>query len=307
MASDTDTAKPDRGEKPPRPNWLPGSRLGRLIIVLNVLGLAVLIAGALVLNELRQGLVNARIDSLTTQGELMASIIDRAATVGEPEPTMDATFANELVLQLLANPKAQRARLYDAQGKVVADSEWVVDRVESRTLPAARGRAEEHLNFDLRMPAGPVSKPQRARAALTAEVAKALRGRHVAGVRRGEDGVRVVSVSIPIQHVQAVLGVLTLEARDVDAIIARERMALIPFILIAIGVTLGSSLLLTRLIATPVRRLARAADSVRLSRARHLASGPRPPRGRTRRPHPLAAGHDRRAFGADGRHRELRG
>ena len=54
-------------------------------------------------------------------------------------------------------------------------------------------------------------------------------------MRRGEDGERVVSVSIPIQHVQAVLGVLTLEASDVDAIIARERAALIPFILIAIA------------------------------------------------------------------------
>jgi two-component system sensor histidine kinase ChvG len=79
-------------------------------------------------------------------------------------------------------------------------------------------------------------------------------------MRRGEDNERVVSVSIPIQHVQAVLGVLTLEANDVDAIIARERLALIPFILIAIGVTLSSSWLLTRLIAQPVLRLARAAD-----------------------------------------------
>ena len=277
MASATGTAKsdPEGGEAAERGrarrNWLPGSRLGRLIIVLNVLGLAVLIAGALVLNELRQGLVNARIDSLSTQGELMASIIDRAATVGEPEPGMDAAFANELVLQLLANPKAQRARLYDARGRVVADSEWVFDRVDAKRLSPARVRGDERLNLDLRMPAGTADRPALARAALAAEVSRALRGKHVAGVRRGEDGVRVVSVSIPIQHVQAVLGVLTLEARDVDAIVARERMALIPFILIAIGVTLGSSLLLTRLIATPVRRLSRAADSVRQARARAIS------------------------------------
>ena len=81
----------------------------------------------------------------------------------------------------------------------------------------------------------------------------------------------MVSVSIPIQHVQAVLGVLTLEASDVDEIIARERAALIPFILIAIGVTLASSLLLNSLVAQPVRRLARAADRVRLSRARSIS------------------------------------
>jgi two-component system sensor histidine kinase ChvG len=81
----------------------------------------------------------------------------------------------------------------------------------------------------------------------------------------------VVSVSIPIQHVHAVLGVLTLEASDVDEIIARERAALIPFALIAVSVTFLSSLLLNRLIAQPVRRLSRAADSVRLSRARAIS------------------------------------
>jgi two-component system sensor histidine kinase ChvG len=71
--------------------------------------------------------------------------------------------------------------------------------------------------------------------------------------------------------VRAVLGVLTLEANDVDAIVAAERMALIPFILIAIAVTLSSSLLLTQLIAQPVRRLARAADRVRLAGARAIS------------------------------------
>jgi len=71
--------------------------------------------------------------------------------------------------------------------------------------------------------------------------------------------------------VKAVLGVLTLEARDVDEIIAAERAALLPFILIAISVSLISSFLLNRLIAQPVRRLARAADRVRLARARAIS------------------------------------
>ncbi|MGZ8407455.1 MAG: sensor N-terminal transmembrane domain-containing protein, partial [Caulobacteraceae bacterium] len=55
MASATVTAKP---EPSPR-RWLRGSKLGRLIIALNLLGLAILIVGALVLNELRRGLVQA--------------------------------------------------------------------------------------------------------------------------------------------------------------------------------------------------------------------------------------------------------
>lgn len=270
MASATGTAKPERKRRSYRSRWLPGSRLGRLIIALNLLGLAILITGALVLNELRRGLVNARIDSLTTQGELMVTVIDQAATVGEPTPALDPDYASRL-LQLLANPKAQRARLFDAEGNLVADSDWVADRVEWRQLPPARTRgARDGFNLDFGRPKQKPSTPE-GRLALQKEVAAALTGRHVAEMRRGETGQRVVSVSIPIQHVRAVLGVLTLEASDVDEIIARERMALIPFILIAITVMLISSLLLNSLIAQPVLRLARAADRVRLAGARAIS------------------------------------
>lgn len=268
MASDTATARPERGPRLWRFRWLPGSRLGRLILALNILGLAVLIGGALVLNELRRGLVNARIDSLTTQGELIASIVNEAATVGEPAPQMDAALAAEL-LQTLSNPKAQRARLFDHEGRLVADSEWMADRVDRRVLAPVEGARPGGLRSLL--PHRPHADPAKLAAELSQEVSAALQGRHISGIRHGHRGERVVSVSIPIQHVRAVLGVITLEASDVDAIIARERAALIPFILIAIGVTVASSLLLNTLIAQPVRRLARAADRVRLSRARAMS------------------------------------
>jgi two-component system sensor histidine kinase ChvG len=86
-----------------------------------------------------------------------------------------------------------------------------------------------------------------------------------------ETGGRVVSVSIPLQHVKAVLGALTIESGDVDQIVIAQRAALAPFILIAVGTMIGSSLLLNTLVAEPVRRLSRAADSVRLSRARAIS------------------------------------
>ncbi|MDP3866979.1 ATP-binding protein [Phenylobacterium sp.] len=277
MASVTDTAKPDPAPpKPPRLRqswwlrWLPGSRLGRLIIALNVLGLAIIIGGSLVLNELRRGLVGARIDSLTTQGELIVNVINRAATVGEPTPQLDAGAASE-ILQILSNPRSQRARLFNARGELIADSYWVADRVEWKVLPPAKAREDRGLNLDLNMGRPPPPPAPAAQRALAIEVSQALRGVHWAGMRTSEDGERVVSVSIPIQHVQAVLGVLTLEASDVDEIIARERAALAPFIMIAITVSILSSVLLNNLIAQPVRRLARAADGVRLSRARAIS------------------------------------
>ncbi|MBO9547740.1 stimulus-sensing domain-containing protein [Caulobacter sp.] len=265
----TVTAKPEPApEKRRRLRWPRGSRLGRLIITLNVLALAIVIVGALVLNELRSGLINARIDTLTTQGALIAKVIDQGATIGEPEPMLDPILASQ-ILQVLFIPKNQRARLFDADGKTLADSFVVADRVDWKVLPPARKPGEKapatHLS-----PAAQ-ARAERARQDLANEIAQAMKGRIAAGTRIADDGERVVSVSIPIQHVRAVLGVLTLEAGDIDEIISAERKALLPFILVAMVAIVLSSVLLHRLVAVPVLRLARAADHVRLQGARAIS------------------------------------
>ena len=80
-----------------------------------------------------------------------------------------------------------------------------------------------------------------------------------------------MSVSLPVRNERAILGVLTLEAGDVDKIIAAQRLAMIPFILMAVVANVFTSLLLSALIAQPVLRLARAADRVRQARARAIS------------------------------------
>ena len=246
-----------------------GSKLGRLIILLNLVGLAILIAGTLVLNELRRGLIQARIDGLTTQGQFIVKVLDETATVGDPAPALKAQQASEF-LQILFIPRGQRARLFDSAGQLVADSEAVADRVEARALARARAPGEKPLPLMIRKDHDPRALAS-AQAGLAVELKAALAGHPVAGVRFTETGDRVVSVSMPIQHVAAVLGVLTLEADDVDKIVAAQRAALVPFILIAITATLTSSLMLNRLVARPVRRLARAADRVRLAGEREMS------------------------------------
>ena len=274
MESGIATASPDADttRRAPRPvrrgAWPIGSRLGRLIVLLNLLGLAILVGGALVLNEIRQGLVQTRLESLELEGQVIAKVIDEYATIGEPQPALDQDRAASMV-GVLSIPSSQRARLFDAAGRQLADSFVVADRVDVSPLPPARRPGEP--------PAGEAAveartaKLAKARAALEAEVHEALAGDVVRNVRVGEEGNRVVSVSIPIRHVRAVLGVLTLQASGVEQIVAAQRRALIPFILIAVGATLTSSLLLTQLVAEPVLRLARAADRVRLQHARAIA------------------------------------
>jgi two-component system sensor histidine kinase ChvG len=283
MVSDTVTENPElkaggsgrrpaerRTAAPRRAGWPLGSRLGRLIIVLNFLGLAILVGGALVLNELRQGLVDARLEALRLEGQVIANVIDQSATVGDPEPALEADTASNVLQALFDTGHAQRARLFDVDGHVIFDSRIVADRVEARPLPAAAKPGEHAIHLGL----GAISPSRRlalAHAQLAREVGRALRGDTVSNVRVGEDGRKIVSISIPIEHVREVLGVLTLDAGDVEQIIAAERVALVPFILMAVAATLLSSLLLTTLIARPVLRLARAADRVRLQRSRAIA------------------------------------
>jgi two-component system sensor histidine kinase ChvG len=189
--------------------------------------------------------------------------------VGEPEPALDGVIAGRFLLEVFI-PRQQRARLFDADGNLIADSYVVADRVEEAPLPPVHSPGDAAFRMPT-TPLAPSSIAAAAREELDQELTRARAGETVRNMRRSETGQRVVSVSIPIRRVRAVLGVLTLEASDVDEIIAAERRALIPFILIAVSVTLISSLLLTRLIARPILRLATAADRVRLSRARAIA------------------------------------
>src|SRR5690606_28980859 len=129
-------------------------------------------------------------------GELIANVIAGAATRGAPHPMLEADRASD-ILQLLFIPRSQRARLFDGDGRLLADSYLVADVVETAQLPPVRKPGELRLT-------GPADDgrrrdPERVRQAgmaLGAEVSQALQGGAVTGVRVGPDGERVVSVSV---------------------------------------------------------------------------------------------------------------
>jgi len=84
MASDTDTEKADRSQGAASlwaARWrtlrlrMVGSRLGALILALNLLSLLILFVGALLLNEWRRNLIEARLESLTSQAEDRKSVV----------------------------------------------------------------------------------------------------------------------------------------------------------------------------------------------------------------------------------------
>jgi two-component system sensor histidine kinase ChvG len=275
MASVIDTARadsPEPSEDLPRRGRLirfRGSRLGGLILALNLLSLLILLGGALALNEWSTGLIQARQESLLGQAELLSKVLsDKEYTRGEPLPELNRDQSAKVLIDRFVSA-GQRARIFDRDGVLLVDSFDVSDTIEGEPLPPAH-------------PAGTPASPkpvdqkaaerlQRATVALDDEILAALAGVPQTTVRRSENGDRVVSVSLPIRHVQQVLGVLTLEAGDVDKILGAQRRALVPFALVALGVNLLASLLLHLFVARPVLRLAAAADQVRLQRARAIS------------------------------------
>lgn len=276
MASDIVTRRADSPALPPAPERRAGPRrarplafsaLTRLIFLANLGGLLVLVLGSLVLNEMRQGLIEARIASLRGEGELIANVLARVATVGDPEPALVREVAREELSQLYL-PDYARVRLYATDGTLIGDSWRLSDRVLVSELPPLdqfmlRLRLEEALEraFDqLRGEPGESFEVETAEEELAAAIAT---GGPVVAQRLNEDGEEVISVSIPVQRVQRVVGVLMLESSDVDSIVRAERRALVPFIAAALAVTLISSVLLTLFIARPLQRLAYAADQVR--------------------------------------------
>jgi two-component system sensor histidine kinase ChvG len=261
MASAIDTAKAEPRPRGRLRSRFTGTRLGRLIVALNLLSLAILIVGALVLNEQRRGLVNARMESLTIQGRFLAELIAAFATDEDPSRGFNEFTAAD-ILQRTFIFEGQRARLTTGDGRLVIDSNTVSNVIEQRELPAVAAKPP---------PEPSAADIAEARAGFEAEITEAREtGEIVSGVRRSTVGERVVSVSIPIRRVRAPLGVLTIEAGDFNEVLAAQRRTLIPFILVAGAVSLLSSLLLALLVARPIEALAHAADRVRLSRARAI-------------------------------------
>ena len=272
MASVTATAKAEIEDGPTRRRFrFGGSRLGGFILALNLLSLLILFGGALVLTEWRQGLIQARQESLTVQAELLGNVLgELGISRGVPTPELDVQQAANWLRDNFV-PNGQRVRLYDINGLPVIDSYEVTENIPGEVLPPAHPAgaplpADQAEKTNLQ-----IEHKRQVEAEIAAEVERALAGEPQTTVRRNESGDRVVSVSIPIRHVRQVLGVLTLEAGNVDEILDDQRRALVPFALVALAVNLLASLLLHLFVARPIMRLSAAADQVKLQRARAIS------------------------------------
>ena len=264
-----------------RPRSLLWSPIARLILASNLAGLVILIVGALVLNEVRSNLVQARKESLKETSALISSVLTEVVTRGEPEPRLINPAARAFLKRIEFSPST-RIRVLDVDNSVVADTYLLNDEIEGRELPPIRkpgALALGWLNIIRTLNAtlegvSPRGQPTIAEArTLEEEAMLALQGEVVASERFNDRGERIISVSAPIRLVGAVAGALTLETSDIAGIIAAERAALLPFIIVAVMVAVITSTLLTAVIARPLRKLSLASDRVRTGAAERLNLG----------------------------------
>jgi two-component system sensor histidine kinase ChvG len=276
------------------------SSLTRRIVVLNLAGLVALLVGFLYLNQFREGLIEARVQSLLTQGEIIAGAIAASATVetdtiaidpdkllqmqaGESgaiaEDPLDFSINPEKVaplLRRLVTPTKTRARIYDRDGMLTLDSRNLYSRGDILRLDLPRiGESDEPPLFErtwnlLRNRLGRADVPAyddfaNANGKSYTEVARALAGSPASVVRVNTRGETIVSVAVPVQRFRAVRGALLLSTQggDIDAVIASERYAIFQVFVVACGVMIVLSVLLAGTIAEPIRKLADAAQRVR--------------------------------------------
>ncbi|MDP3738072.1 MAG: ATP-binding protein [Hyphomonadaceae bacterium] len=274
------TAKSGKHAAPLKPRPLLWSPIARLILASNLAGLVILITGALVLNEIRSSLVNARKGSLSETSQIISSFLTDSATIDEPYSMLDVPAANKL-LKRMPITGATRIRIFNPMAETIADTALLKDEIDRKDLPPIRepsGLEQSWLDFVrganrfFETSVGAVRGIAEART-LDEEVARALQGETLYSERFGDNAERVLSLTVPIRKVATVVGALTIETSDVAQIIAAERSALVPLIIFAVIVAIITSTLLTVGIARPVYKLAQASDRVRTGATEKLNLG----------------------------------
>ncbi len=278
------------------------ARLTSRIILINFVGLVILVGGILYSNQSRQSLIDARVQSLMTQGHIMAAAIASAASIDTDQIVIDPDRLLELqlretpqpqpeagrdldflinpervgpVLRRLVSSTTTRARIFDREGVMVVDSRHFFGRgdILSFELPPLNRPSEgmllswwNALNewlFDHNYP--PQKEYGFDNGKEFAEVAAALNGASVSVVRVNERREIIVSVAVPVQRFQSVLGSLVLSTRggEIDTVLRNERKIVLFTFLVAALVAILLSVALAGHIAEPIRRLAGAAERVR--------------------------------------------
>jgi len=278
---------------------VPGSLASRIALI-NILGLIILSGGILYFNQFRQSLINARVESLMVQGQIIGAAIagsatadtssivinpDRLDELGNPDNSdlgqsgldfpITPDTAGPVLHRLLANTTI-RGQIIDNGGNMVVDTSFlyggsdiiqtnlsppVAVTWKSRIVDVVNQLGDWFFSHDYPLHQDYGLDSNQSRS----EISAALNGATVSVVRLNPTHEIIVLVAVPIQRFRAVQGALVLSTQggEIDNVLRSERRIVYMTFTFTAFVALLLSALLARTIARPIRRLSAAADRVR--------------------------------------------
>ena len=263
---------------------LRGSPLARKIVMFNLIGLMILVAGVMFLNPSRDSLAFQRGASLASESQLVANIIEAEMPTSVPvnletgdgidieqtlklvdlRPGVDAIIFSSDAKELASTVGQERVNPPAVEGlnpngsTVLTDAitnawSWITDRFNtSEPLATTETASERALPL----------------------VEKALDGSTHVGQRPNELRETVLVAASPIWQRGNVVGVVALStAGEIDLLVRQEREQILQVFVIALLVSIGLSLVLASAIANPISDLAAAAELGRARNAGKMTTG----------------------------------
>ena len=247
------------------------SPLARKIIVFNLMGLVVLVAGVLFMNPSRDSLVNQREDGLVNEARLIADVIAAGLTPGQQD------LARGLEEATVA--QGSSAYLFDSSGQLLARAIGA-PRNDSHTGPHSTV-ITDFLNMVWDGISSLLSGGQAPTDTKTGEdLVRGLLGTaQTEGIAKisaqGPEGGTQFAVAAPIKLEGVVVGLVgvTSAEGEIDRLVRDEREQILQMFVVAILVSIGLSLVLASTIANPLSDLAAAAEIGRDRDSRAMAPG----------------------------------
>jgi two-component system, OmpR family, sensor histidine kinase ChvG len=269
----------------------PFSSLGRRIMAINLFSVIFLAGSLLYLDQFQSGLIEAKFQSLTTNGRMIAGALGEAAL---QEVSLDGqiqyltldSLPIKRVLRRLSIVTNTPALLFDREGKLIADSRRLISagrNIVYDELPPPEVKSPVRLFFEelydtwekffptkYDFPLYPTTPIPTSKD--FEEIGTAINGETDSMTRQTREGELILSVSVPVQGFKHILGGLLLTENSGainDAVRSAQVTTLIVFS-VTLVITLLLSLFLARTIAAPIHILAEAADKVRLGIGRRV-------------------------------------
>jgi two-component system sensor histidine kinase ChvG len=268
----------------PRPvrRW-PVSPLTLRILAVNMLALAILVVGLLYLGQYQDNLIQSHLDALKGDSRVFAGMVAEGGVYRD----VNELFAlspgpSRSVIRRWVDATQVRTRLFDPHGALVADSQKLVGangaNIDWRVLPPPHSFNTQFDAFIDRFARRLDTWPGRATlplyegddqgAPLSAnpDLAKALVGEVSGRVWLDGDGHLRLTAAAPVQRYKLVLGAVLLnrDGAAIEAAIRSTRLDIAKAFAAALAITVLLSLYLAGAIGKPLRRLARAAERLRM-------------------------------------------